>query len=237
MNPHFPECPIQEESISAVRDAVNGKSKYGSRLLWNCHKIVADISQCDRASPICRRCTIHGVPCPGYPQSQDVIFRHETLKTVRKASAEAVPEAASVFAEQTSIHTVSAARKMVIQPQIYDSLRLSDTVTSTCYFIHQVVIPVGWFSLIPKLYQDSDERGCIKRAVEAASMFLFANRTGKGQLLVWARKLYSSALTATNIAISDPFESLRDETFCAILVLNIIDVGAVQNQGIGISVN
>ena len=56
-------------------------------------------------------------------------------------------------------------------------------------------------------------------------MFLYANRTGKDHLIVHARKLYSFALNATNIAISHPSESLKDETLCAILVLNIIDVG------------
>ena len=166
------------------------------------------------------------MPCPGYPQTRDVIFRHETLKTVRKAGAGANSETAAVFEEQTSTHTTNNAKKRVIQPQLYDSLRLSDTAMSTCYFIHQLVIPVGWFSLIPKLYQESKVGGCFKWAIEAASMFLYANRTGKDHLLSRARTLYSAALKALNTAISDPFESLRDETFCAILVLNIIDVGA-----------
>ena len=145
---------------------------------------------------------------------------------MRQANAGAISEAATV-PEVQSTHNLDDARKTVLLPAIHGSLRLSDTVTSTCYFIHQLVIPVGWFALIPKLYQDSEEGGCFKSAVEAASTFLYANRTGKDHFFARARSMYSSALTATNIAISDPFESLRDETFCAILVLNIIDVSTV----------
>lgn len=148
------------------------------------------------------------------------------MRTVRKASAGVLSETTAVPEEQISRHIVNPAKKMVIQPRIYDSLTESDTAASTCYFLYQLVIPAGLFSLIPKLYQESKVGGCFKWAVEAAAMFLYAHRTGKVHLLSQARTLYSSALKALNIAISDPFESLRDETFCAILVLNIIDVGA-----------
>ena len=149
---------------------------------------------------------------------------------MRKVGAGANSKTAAVFEEQTKTNTVDDAKKRVIQPHMYESLRLSDTATSTCHFIHQLVIPVGWFSLIPKLYQESKAGDCFKWAVEAASMFLYANRTGKDHLLSRARTLYSAALKALNTAISDPFESLRDETFCATLVLNIIDVGANLNE-------
>ena len=187
-------------------------------------KSLANILQCDRASPTCKRCTIHGVPCPGYPQTRDVIFRHETVKTVRKASAGSFSEDPAALDKQTSTDTLNDAKKRLFSLPVPSSLRLSDTVISTCYFMHQLVIPVGWFPLIPQLYQVSESGGCLKWAVDAASMFLYANRTGNDQLVVPARTLYSSALNATNIAISDPVERLKDETFCAILILNIIDV-------------
>ncbi len=161
---------------------------------------------------------------------RDVIFRHETLKTVRKARAGACFEGAAVLEEQTSTHALNATKQTVFSLPICGSLSLSDTVTSTCYFIHQLVIPVGWYPLIPKLYQESAPGGCLKWAVDAASMFLYANRFGKNQLLVRARILYSSALNATNVAISDPFERLEDETICAILVLNIINVSVNGNE-------
>ena len=92
------------------------------------------------------------MPCPGYPQTRDLIFRHETLKTVRRASAGAFFEAATVLQGYTGAHTLTAGKKRVISLPVHDSLRLSDTVTATCYFIHQLVIPVDWFPLIPKLY-------------------------------------------------------------------------------------
>ncbi len=162
-----------------------------------------------------------------------MIFRDETMKTVRKANARAFYEDNTIFKEQRSNNALNATKEIMIWLPINGPLRLPDTMTSTCYFMYQIVIPVGWFPLIPKLYQESRPGGCLKWAVDAASMFLYANRTGKNQLLVQARDLYSSALKATNIAISSPFESLKDETFCAILVLNIIDVSTGWNGKFG----
>jgi hypothetical protein len=40
--------------------------------------------QCDRSQPECQRCIKYGSPCPGYPREQDIRFRNETAKTVRK---------------------------------------------------------------------------------------------------------------------------------------------------------
>ena len=156
------------------------------------------------------------------------MFRHETAKTV-KASVRSVFEAVAVFEEQST----DILKKRPISPLNLCPLTLSDTITSICYFMHQMVIPVGWFPLLPKLYQQSERGGCLKWAVDTASMFLYANRTGNDQLLVRARTLYSSALNATNIAISNPLERLKDETFCAIPVLNIIDVSTGGNKNIG----
>ena len=170
------------------------------------------------------------MPCPGYPQTRDAIFRHANVRAVHEASAGAFVGAAAVIEERTSADNSNAAENRVDFLPIHSPLRLSDTITSTYYFMHQVVIPVGWFPLIPQLYQESGPGGCLKWAVDAASMFLFANRTGKDQLLVQARNLYSLALNAINLAISDPFERLKDETFCAILILNIIDVSTNEIQ-------
>lgn len=87
--------------------------------------------------------------------------------------------------------------------------------------------------MIGRMFLPKPEIGrCFKWPVEAASIFLYANRTGKDPLLVRARSLYSLALKATNSTISDPPESLKDETFCAILVLNVIDVGADSSESI-----
>ena len=130
------------------------------------------------------------------------------------------------------MHEENAARPRVNVLPLQGPLRLSDTMVSTCYFMHQLVLPVGWFPLIPKLYQECELGGCFKLAVDAASLFLFANLTGDDQLLVQARTCYGLALNATNYAISDPSKRLRDETFCAILILNIIDVSIDHNMDI-----
>lgn len=192
--------------------------------LCNILELSPDTSQCDRASPNCRRCIVHGVPCPGYPQVQDAMFRHQTVKIASKAVSRVFFEGISVHEEQRNEPVSYAAEQSLPPPPIRDSLGLSDTFTSTCYFMHQLVISVGWFALIPKLYEASGPGECLKRAVDAASMFLYANRTGKVQLSLQARHLYSFALSATTTAISDPMERLRDETLCAILILSITDV-------------
>lgn len=158
------------------------------------------------------------------------MFRDETTKTTYKAN---VGRHLDVYTTELKTHRMNTARQKSLELPIQGSLRLSETLLSTCYFMRQMVLPVGWFPLIPKFYQEFGQEGCFRWAVDAASLFLFGNRNGDDQLLVRARTLYGMALHATNVAISDPIESLRDETFCAILILNIIDVRIDKESSIG----
>ena len=158
------------------------------------------------------------------------MFRHETVRIARKTNAGTFFEDTSVRGEQINIRNEHGPTPRDSTLSLQGSLRLSNAMISTCYFMHQFVLPVGWFPLIPKFYQENGQGECFKWAVDAASLFLFANRNGDHQMLLQARTLYSSALTATNTAISDPSERLKDETFCAILILNIIDVSMSEKE-------
>ena len=70
------------------------------------------------------------MPCPGYPQTQDVDFLHETLKTVRKASIGTIFPVATAAKKQMSQFVLDPAAKRVSLFPIRESLRSSAAVIS-----------------------------------------------------------------------------------------------------------
>ena len=75
-----------------------------------------------------------------------------TAVVVGKKSAGVFIEAAATLKEQRDTHTLNLAKKKMFSSPIHCALGLFDALTSTCYLMHQLVIPVGWFPLIPTLY-------------------------------------------------------------------------------------
>ncbi len=101
--------------------------------------------------------------------------------------------------------------------------KLSNQEILIGHFFDQVLIPVGWYTHLPQLYQRSPDTGPLRLTIRAASFFLAANQSHDDQIRREARVAYGMGLNALNASISNSQQQLQDETLCAILILNVLD--------------
>ena len=106
---------------------------------------------------------------------------------------------------------------------VNSSLNLPWQVLLTEHFFDQILLPVGWYSYLPQLYQRTPANACLKVTITAASMFLAANQQHNFSILHKARLVYASALQAVNKTLNHPERCLDDETLSSILILNVLD--------------
>ena len=65
---------------------------------------------------------------------------------------------------------------------------------------------------------------CLRAAIQAASLAIYANRTGDKALPRAARTHFGSALRGVQAALHDPKEVVRDETLTAVTLLGMYEV-------------
>jgi hypothetical protein len=94
----------------------------------------------------------------------------------------------------------------------------------TQYLFDQIVMSETWLSLLPPLYSHSRDKSALRYSIHAASLFLMANQTGDHTAMARARQSYGRSLSLLNLDLGDHTEKLKDETFCTILVLHLINV-------------
>ena len=118
----------------------------------------------------------------------------------------------------------------VLSTPIPIHMSISEYDILTEFFFNQSVMPVGWYSFLPKLHQQTPTDGCLRATLFATSCFLAANQFHDPDMTQKAQVRYGIALRAVNAAIADPIHSLQDETLVSILLLNILDDITGQNS-------
>jgi hypothetical protein len=83
--------------------------------------------------------------------------------------------------------------------------------------------PIGYLQCLPTLLKAANTDGCMYRSVYAAALSALARDRRDPQLLVQARKQYATALSRTNLALTDAKQALLDETLMAVHVLGIFE--------------
>ncbi|RBR03947.1 hypothetical protein FVER53590_28828 [Fusarium verticillioides] len=186
--------------------------------------------KCDRAKPQCQRCVKYGTTCPGYPQPQDVRFRHETSKVTAKAEHFAAVdqrlprglELVPSLPEERNLNCNRSANKS-LDLQLAPYVAQSWDTALTQFFFDQVLMPVGWYSHLPQLHYQAPPDSCIRVTISAASLFVAANQSHDAGMLQKARRTYGAALQAINSSIAHPERCLEDETLACVLLLHVLD--------------
>ena len=215
----------------------------------------ANLFQCDQTCPTCKRCLKAAIVCSGVLKVTDVLFRDETVKVTQRASqTHQIQLDTSIsntdhFGPNTSFRPSSDARSLsaadltaqktftnavrlrqAALPTPLQNLYLSGELIMTQNFFEQIVMDQTWLSFLPQLYYRTTNKLTINHAIHAASLFLFANKSGDYAAMNAARRSYGRSLTLLQTTLLDPLERVKDETLCAILLLHLINVSFDANQ-------
>ena len=113
------------------------------------------------------------------------------------------------------------------QPFSFSAIQLDipSSEQSLSLFFNQYVSPgddeiPGMNDFLPLFYQQAPPFSCLKLCVAATAYASLANQSNSTAIGNKTWEAYGTALSSVNIALADSIESLKDETLCALFILD-----------------
>lgn len=177
------------------------------------------------------------MPCPGYRNLADVMFRDESQRTIRKVQAtEKVgpcAQGASPSYTQT-LSCVPGAKSYVFPSAIsipHSIVQPINDLGARFFFIHysehDVSFSKGCGDWLAWSYWHDRSSHALQAAIEAVGLAGMSNVLRAQHAAQKAKERYGKALIATNRALGDPAEATTDATLMAILLLGVFEVNEV----------
>jgi hypothetical protein len=96
--------------------------------------------------------------------------------------------------------------------------------------LHQFSVPIdgyrfyGFLDFLPSLCRETRKNSCLSLATDALAKVYITNLSQVPLNRAEHALIYGRALKATNAALQDPLESVKDDTFIAVWILGIYEV-------------
>ncbi|PYI03110.1 hypothetical protein BO78DRAFT_400005 [Aspergillus sclerotiicarbonarius CBS 121057] len=169
--------------------------------------------KCDRATPSCSQCMRAQVICPGYRDALDLNFRDQSDDVVRKVARQG--QRKSVITARTSQQVVRST------PLLTFGLPPSRDELAKGYFFTNF----GGCHMPYLLAMSEHPRECsINAALTAVGLAALANLHVSQQLMLAARRHYTTALSQTNHALGDAASFRKNETLAGVILLSTFEL-------------
>jgi hypothetical protein len=96
--------------------------------------------------------------------------------------------------------------------------------------LHQFSVPIdgyrfyGFLDFLPSLCRETSNKSCLNLATAALAKVYITNLSHVPPNTAEHALIYGRALKATNATLRNPRESVKDDTFIAVLILGIYEV-------------
>ncbi|KAL7928128.1 hypothetical protein V8C35DRAFT_318862 [Trichoderma chlorosporum] len=207
-----------------------------------CHACRNRRKKCDRVETGCKQCARKGLPCPGFRDHLDLLFRDETHRVVLKAQrSSAFSRGSKQQTLKTPLHSqettpqecctlIRTLAEMPFAPAASPAYIIVEDVAIS-YFMCSYIRYSKFQHYLPDLYMQSPKiEDALSTALSATSLATFAIRRRDQSFMFKAQRYYSVALARTNAAISDHIifsdhaGVALDRTLAAILLLGLFEV-------------
>lgn len=202
--------------------------------------------QCDQRKPGCLRCEKSDKPCPGYRNLNEILFRDESVRIIRKAQRAEYPEPIVIVREgwdsppnsslSIDASTAISTRYTPAQCRIGISHRLLPPVKDlganfffANYTFNEPPFSADYFSWLTASYLDkaAGPTHVLRAAIDAVGLAGLSNVSHAPQIATQAKQHYCAALTYMKEALNDPVLAAEDTTFQAVILLGLFEVGVV----------
>ncbi|KIV88522.1 hypothetical protein PV10_08200 [Exophiala mesophila] len=219
----------------------------------DCHLCRQRRVKCDLLRPECGKCVRLGRKCPGYRKERDMLFKVENANTFVKNATrdrrrrpekpvlEPVSELATsenaLVARPDDINTVKASNLdeiirilMGYCPAPSNGLPENWDNHTVPFFLRKFCTPRvfprprGFLGFLPAMVSSAPPQSSLVSTCKAIAYALFAHHLRTPDAQSRRAIAYGDALIATNQALQDQRERLRDETLTAIWLLSIYEI-------------
>ncbi len=195
--------------------------------------------KCDEGRPSCRRCVDRDELCIGYRDESDLVFRHETGKTVDRARSSASGSSASSgrtrssSVDSSTLSLSPAAKPTPVKGTPEETPPAAGDQAVARFFDKYVVYPcneasnAGFLEHLPSLFKEVNIEGryALRHAVQAAAFADCSQEAEPGeQLSQRALECYGAALAALGRSLSEKGKVPDDHDLMTVVVLDIFEV-------------
>ncbi|KAK4202942.1 hypothetical protein QBC40DRAFT_319686 [Triangularia verruculosa] len=186
--------------------------------------------KCDQQKPGCTRCHKSGLPCPGYRDLNEVIFRDESSRIIRISRRQEKKQKASVLSgsNPSTARALSPSATNILPVSVRGS---ADEIGANFFFakyvFHQDPFSTssGYQDWLAHAYRQNDRRFApLRAAIEAAGLAGLSNLGPSPQLSIQSKRQYRDALTAVKDALSNPSHAADDATLMAVILLGLYEM-------------
>ena len=187
------------------------------------------------------RCTKTKRTCPGYRKSFDLVLRDQNQITRDKVQGKKHRRNASplsLSSSSTSPEPFHNSRDVPVTKAAWQSpspptelVLLTPEDIALCMFFSNFVVITrhpdtnrGYMDALMPLYNTARPDSLLYLAVITVSLAIFGGSRRHQRVTVLAQNSFGKALVATQKAIQDPIESVKDETLMAVLLLSLFEV-------------
>jgi hypothetical protein len=163
------------------------------------------------------------VKCPGYRNLNEVVFRDESERIIRKVHRKYcrlnVPAAHTRALELPAncIPSISAPPSLSIK-------HLGASFFFTKYLPRETVVSRNFYDWLSEIYSSEDSNNALQAIIQAvgiAGLFNISPSHGKA---VESQKLYSQAISVLQRLFDDPIHATSDTTLTAVILLALYEV-------------
>jgi hypothetical protein len=167
--------------------------------------------------------------CPGYRNLNDILFRDESARVIRKSRKGAI-QSLNKYSERGRVHPSNAPLcnlqpRVDIPPAIVSPI---EEVAAQFFFTHytcdQPPLSFAHNAWLLEAYYGSQTNHGLRAAVEAAGMAAMSTAFCATEVEIRSKERYAQALATTNLALSDPAKMTADTTLMCVIVLGVFEV-------------
>ncbi|KAJ6119274.1 hypothetical protein N7523_003554 [Penicillium sp. IBT 18751x] len=190
--------------------------------------------KCDQGAPECTQCMRARVDCPGYRDLLDLGFRDQSQEVIRKSQRltrkqqRTVPTIAS-RTENPVDHTVASTAASSFEtgglsPRRGPVYPVQELAKGYLFSHYMSGGPRGGHMsyLIPLINDPANS--AVNAALNAVGLAALSNIRLAPQMMLKARREYTTALSQTNHALKDSLMSKRDDILAAVVLLGMFEV-------------
>ncbi|KAH7007070.1 hypothetical protein EDB80DRAFT_718179 [Ilyonectria destructans] len=190
--------------------------------------------KCDQRKPACLKCQKSKIQCPGYRDLDQVLFRDESERIIRKARQLDLPQPAlaqEVIATSNYLlksGLATGCEPPQTSPPLGISYPPSQPVNNlgasfffTKYTFNEVPFCGDYHDWLTQSY--FNDGSVLQAAIEAVGMAGISNVSYAPNVASRAKEQYCKAVTAVNLALGDPVQAAADSTLMAVILLGLFE--------------
>jgi hypothetical protein len=200
------------------------------------------ITQCDQRKPTCGTCQKGGRQCPGYRNLDDLVFRNESNKVIRKLRSRRVTDdeicRRQIVLDTSPQQIVDISAPQSSQRKIHDMALFA---TSHClleplenlgagfffakYSVKEEPFAGGYDAWLQSLYLENNSNNFLRPIIEAVGLAGLANISYAADVEAKSKERYCNALLGLKQALDDPAGVTEDATLMAVILFVLFEVG------------